>query len=376
MQRLTRFTLWAIVLVASAVSCAYVIFHPRFGQDPSGARLERIQQSLNYRNDEFQNIEPTIYFRGRASHRLRHGKAGRIGAVLAPLYSFLCKELQRPDVTIPSKKTPLHELDPNKDQLVWFGHSSYLIQIDGKRIIVDPVLSKVASPFLLPRAFAGSDTYTPQDIPPVDILFITHDHYDHLDYRTVRKLKFTTVVCPLGVGAHLERFGVDKSKIIELDWNESVKIDEFTIHCLTARHWSRRGYNRNKTLWGSFLVRSPSSFKIYIGGDSGYGTHFKAIGEIFGPVDLAILENGQYNKRWPQVHMKPEETQQAAQDLRAKAVLPVHFAKFSLSTHPWNESIEQTSNASADKSFRLLTPMIGEVVFFKDPTQTFKKWWR
>jgi L-ascorbate metabolism protein UlaG (beta-lactamase superfamily) len=239
------------------------------------------------------------------------------------------------------------------------------------------VLSEVSSPIPnFPNAYQGTSVYQPKDIPHVNFLFITHDHYDHLDYNTIKLLKFDFAICPLGVGAHLERFGVKKAKIIELDWDEVIQIDGFKIYCLTARHWSRRRYHRNQTLWASFLVETPTLFKVYIGGDGGYGSHFKGIGDKYGPIDVAFLENGQYNENWANVHMKPEETVQATNDLRAKVLVPVHFAKFSLAPHTWNDSIERTYQLMKGQQFRLVTPMIGEAVRIKDDHQKFKTWWR
>ncbi|MDR1907466.1 MAG: MBL fold metallo-hydrolase [Holosporales bacterium] len=336
-------------------------FHPKFGCDPKGKRLERIKLSRNYKNDRFVNIQPFVVTQKR------------------PVLKTLCKLIKRRtkcDVVIPSTKTDLGALDLSENVLVWFGHSSYFIQISQKRIIVDPVLSKVSSPIpCFPQAFQGSTVYKPNDIPHVDYVIITHDHWDHLDYRTITKLNFGKIICPLGVGAHLERFGIPEQNIIEMDWDECINIDDFKFYCLTTRHWSRRGSHQNKTLWASFLVEAPNSFKTFIGGDGGYGPHFSEIGRKFGEIDLAILENGQYNKNWTQNHMHPQEVARAAEELNAKTLLPVHYAKFSLSTHKWNEPVQRICDISRNRKYRLITPMIGEKVELMNKDQTFSNWW-
>jgi L-ascorbate metabolism protein UlaG (beta-lactamase superfamily) len=161
-----------------------------------------------------------------------------------------------------------------------------------------------------------------------------------------------------------------------LDWDESVEIDRnLMVHCLPARHFSGRGFLRNKSLWASFLIETSTSFKIFVSGDGGYGSHFSEFGYQFNGVDLAVLENGQYSKGWKNIHMHPWETIQAARDLHAKALLPVHMAKFSLSTHDWNDPLNEISELANGENFRILTPMIGEKVELKNDRQTFKKWW-
>jgi len=260
---------------------------------------------------------------------------------------------------------------------VWFGHSSYYLQIDGKKMLIDPVMSGSASPVsFTTRSFVGGDVYTTDDIPAIDYLFITHDHWDHLDYQTVTKLKSKVgkVITGLGTGAHLEAWGYSPSDIIEKDWNEEVVLDSgFIVTTAPARHFSGRGLKRNKSLWTSFIVKTPT-LKIFIGGDSGYDTHYKTIGENHGPFDLAILECGQYNAYWKYIHMMPEETVQAALDLNAKRLFPVHWGKFSLALHDWDEPIIKVVEESIKKNLPLVHPMIGEPVYLNDSLE-YKKWW-
>ena len=227
------------------------------------------------------------------------------------------------------------------------------------------------------KAFDGTDIYNAADIPEIDYLFITHDHWDHLDYKTILELKpkIRQVFCGLGVGAHLEYWGFNPDIITEMDWDEKADVgDGFSIRSATARHFSGRGLNRDKALWLSFILQTPNT-NIFIGGDSGYDTHFKAIGEAFGPFDLVILENGQYNKKWKFSHMFPAQVLQAAKDLRAEQLLPVHSGKFKLAEHPWDEPLSEIVRLNTDDNLRLLTPKIGQKVLLSDTLQSFTNWW-
>jgi L-ascorbate metabolism protein UlaG (beta-lactamase superfamily) len=279
---------------------------------------------------------------------------------------------------IPSVKTDLLALPVGRDVLVWFGHSSYFMQIDGKRILVDPVFSGNASP--VPgtlKAFKGTDIYTVDELPNIDFLIISHDHYDHLDYETIFKLKgkVDRVICGLGVGAHFEYWGYDPSRIIEKDWQDAVDLGMgFKVFVTPARHFSGRGFIRNNTLWCSYVLKTPT-MKIYIGGDSGYDTHFADIGNTFGPFDLAILENGQFNAAWRYIHMSPDEVLKAAQELKAKRLFPVHSSKFVLANHPWDYPLEEITRLNKQVNIPLATPMIGEIVDLKQPDQEFRQWW-
>jgi L-ascorbate metabolism protein UlaG (beta-lactamase superfamily) len=297
------------------------------------------------------------------------------------LRSFLFDKSKRlkPATILPSVKTDLHKLDPTEDVLVWFGHSSYFMQLDGKKILVDPVFSGNASP--IPnsmKSFKGSDIYTPGDIPEIDCLFISHDHWDHLDYKTIMQLKpkIKQIITGLGTALHLKHWGFNPSIITEKDWDKEIVLgDGFVVNTLPARHFSGRGLtNRQQSLWVSFAFKTPT-MNIFIGGDSGYDTHFKKIGRQFGPFDLAILECGQYNKNWRYIHSMPEEVVMAAKDLKTKKLLPVHWAKFPLAQHDWDEPIIKVTTLAAAENIPTITPMIGEKVTLKQSAQQFGKWW-
>lgn len=213
-------------------------------------------------------------------------------------------------------------------------------------------------------------------MPVIDYLFISHDHYDHLDYETILALKNKVkhVVCGLGVGAHFEHWGYSSEKIIEKDWNEKIEVeDNFTIFTESSHHESGRGFTRGQSLWMSYLIKTPN-LKIYISGDGGYDHRFKEIGEKFGPIDWAVMECGQYDKAWQSVHNLLEEVMQATLDLRAKNMIPVHNSKFTLGKHAWDEPLKKITALSKNKSYRLVTPMIGEQVDLNSNKQPFKLW--
>jgi L-ascorbate metabolism protein UlaG (beta-lactamase superfamily) len=304
----------------------------RFGRMPKGERLARIKQSPNFRDGAFQNQSVTPQLTDGATY-------GKV------MKEFLFGRPKRatPSSDIPSMKTDLLSLNRDENILVWFGHSSYFMQIDGKRILVDPVLSGSASPFsFMTKAFKGADRYTTDDLPAIDYLFLSHDHYDHLDYKTIVKLKpkVHKIICGLGTGEHLEYWGYDHERIIEKDWNESFELDHgFTVHTVPSRHFSGRWLKRNQALWTSFVLQTPG-LRIFIGGDSGYDKHFAEIGNTFGGFDLAIMENGQYNKNWKHIHLMPHEILQAAKELKAKRIFPVHSSKFVLGNHAWDAPLE------------------------------------
>ncbi len=360
----------ATISIILLISVSTIIFvqQTHFGKLPSGERLARIKKSPHYRDGAFQNLNPTPSLTEGVSYYEVLGE-----------FFFTKKERVKPVDSIPSMKTDLLGLSPERDVLVWFGHSSYFIQVDGKKILVDPVLSGSASPIsFTTRSFAGTDPYTIDDIPEIDYLFISHDHWDHVDYESLLKLKpkVKKVICALGVGEHFEHWGFDPATIIEEDWNTKIILDDgFTAHTVPARHFSGRGFSRNKSLWTSYVVATPS-MKIFIGGDSGYDTHFAEIGKNHGPFDLALLENGQYDKSWKYIHMMPEEVLEAARDLNARRLFPVHSSKFALGNHSWDDPWIRITERNKVMNVSLVTPIIGEPVYLKDSTQVFKEWWK
>lgn len=337
----------------------------RFGKHPQGERLQRIKNSPHYRDGSFKNVEKTSVNPDDVS-----------------MFTILKRMLNRPSSVRPSREIPnietnLFSLDPTKSVVVWFGHSSYFLQVHGFKILVDPVFSGNASPFrFFGKAFDGANHFNAEDIPPVDLLILTHDHYDHLDFPSINalKLRVSAIVTSLGVGEHLEAWGVKNEKITELDWWEDHEVmPNIKITATPSRHFSGRSFKRAQTLWSSFVLEIDD-FKIFIGGDSGYDNTFEKIGKKFGPFDLAFLECGQFGEYWPQIHMFPEQTAKAAVDLQAKKVIPVHWGKFVLSNHPWNEPIQRFAAAAGELGVNYIAPKIGEAVEF-DAEYNQEPWW-
>lgn len=335
------------------------------GKLPFGDILKRVSESEHFQSGSFQNLERTEMLAPNSSY-----------------WKMAVKYWQkpnsiRPSSPVPSVKINLKELDANRAQYVWFGHSSYLFLAGGKKILVDPVFSGYASPFpFAVQSFAGTDVYFPEDMPELDILLITHDHYDHLDYETMMKLypKAKTIIVPLGVSAHLLSWGVPKEKIIELDWFETKHIvPGFKLTATPTRHFSGRSILRNQSLWCSYVVEI-GEYKVFVGGDSGFGSVFTSIGKKYGPFDLAFLECGQYGDDWPSIHMRPEETALAAVTIGAKSFVPVHWGKFILSLHPWNDPIKRVLTASQSLKLNLQIPKIGESFDFNG-SGSVDGWW-
>ena len=335
------------------------------GATPSGKRLERIRQSANYRDGTFHNLHPTEITLKETSF------------VKMMIEFFTKPKNTTPASPVPSVRTDLKSLDSDVPTVIWLGHSSYLIRYRNTTVLVDPVLGGSASPFpFLVRSFPGSDIYTADDIPDIDITVITHDHYDHLDYKAIRALApRTRVFCTsLGVGAHLEYWGVPGERIVELDWWEEMQAAEgIRLTALPARHFSGRTLKRNRTLWSSFALKLDK-YNLFLGGDSGYDTHFADIGKKYGGFDIAVLEIGQYGRNWPYIHTVPEEAVRATADLGAGMLLPVHWGKFALALHEWNEPIQRAVSAARRQGVNITTPMIGEPVVL---TRSYPaaQWW-
>lgn len=356
-----------IIITLLVASGGFFLKQPQFGKEASGLRLERMKKSPNFVNNQFKNQIETIQIQGGGGF-----------FKIAKDFLFNKSERTRPKDIIPSKKFDLYNLKREENVFIWFGHSSYFIQVDGKRFLIDPVLDGNASPVsFTTKSFAGTDPYSPEDIPEIDYLLITHDHWDHLDYETLQTIKPNVgrVITGLGVGAHIEHWGYPEEKITELDWGEKIILaDGYELTAETARHFSGRAFNRNSTLWLSFVLKTPSK-KIYISGDGGYGPHFKQIGEKHGPFDLAFLECGQYNETWKFIHMMPEETVQASIDLSSSRFVPIHWGKFSISLHDWDDPIERVTKESKNRNANILHPVIGDKILLDSMTVT-PEWWK
>ncbi|MGP9017269.1 MBL fold metallo-hydrolase [Streptomyces sp. BR1] len=345
-----------------------------FGADPAGERLERIRRSPNFADGVFQNPEGA---RTRPS-----------GSMLEFAKIYFEKEqraLRAPTGNIPVHATTLADLAKPPAtglRLTWMGHSSVLAEIDGRRVLFDPVWGERCSPF----AFAGPKRLHPVPFPlaslgPVDVIVISHDHYDHLDLPTIRALAGTETVfaVPLGVGAHLELWGVPADRIHELDWNESTKVNGISLTATPARHFCGRGLrNQQHTLWASWAVAGPEH-RIYHSGDTGYFQGFKDIGAEHGPFDATMIQIGAYSHFWPDIHMTPAEGVRAHLDLQGGrphgVMLPIHWGTFNLAPHPWAEPGEWSVDAGEEAGQTVATPRPGEPF---EPTGVVPTdpWWR
>ena len=367
-MKILKRMLYSILIIIAAVVLFgwYYMSTPVFGKLPEGARLEKILKSPNYKDGEFQNLSPTP--------QMAEGHS-----MWKVMINFL---FNKPDNVsskqpIPVVQTDLKQLPLDKNVIVWLGHSSYFMILDHKTYLVDPVFSGNASP--VPgsnKSFKATYNYTINDMPNIDVLLISHDHFDHLDYPTIKALKsnIKQVVCGLGVGAHFEHWGYDAKIIHELDWYDAVTLyNDVLITATPARHFSGRTFKRNTSLFCSYVLQS-SNHKLFIGGDSGYDTHFKKIGDTYGPFDLAILENGQYNEAWRYIHTLPTEMPTIIKEINAKKILPVHAGKFALAMHDWKEPFRAIKKYQSEET-PILFPQIGVILNIDDSTQVFEDWW-
>jgi L-ascorbate metabolism protein UlaG (beta-lactamase superfamily) len=267
----------------------------------------------------------------------------------------------------------------SKTRFVWFGHSAFLLQMNGKNILIDPMFGDVPAPHPLlgGKRFSNGLPIEIEKLPKIDAVIISHDHYDHLDYGSIKKLhnKVDQFFTPLGLGNHLVEWGVAKEKITELDWWQEANFGTLNFVSTPAQHFSGRSFtDRDQTLWCSWVIQSETE-NIFFSGDSGYAAHFKEIGDKYGPFDFAMIECGQYNKLWPEIHMFPEETAQAGIDVQAKKVMPIHWGAFKLAQHSWTDPIERVIEKSKELNLKLVTPKIGEATFINDTESISGSWW-
>lgn len=371
------FLKWSILVLAILVAgiSIFTMVAPTFGGTPDANSLAKIAASKNHNGDVFVNRYPTqVATRNENS----------------PSWFDAINSLINPEENKnPNQPLPTQQIDKNaiaEGSFTWLGHSTVLFKTGGKTIITDPVFNAAAPVSFAVNPFPMTNAPRIDDLPELDAVLISHDHYDHLDYYAIKKLKekVAQFYVPLGIKAHLQRWGVPDAQITELDWYESVQLDGVEFILTPARHFSGRGlFDRFKTLWSSWVVKS-ADMTVYFSGDGGYSPDFKILGEKYGPFDMAFMEDGAYNADWAEIHMQPEKAAQAAADLDAKALLPIHWGKFDLALHRWTEPIERIAvaveqqnaglNEVGKQPMQLATPMIGEA-FTLDALPT-KQWWQ
>lgn len=346
----------------------YLSAMPQFGAKPSGERLARMEQSTHFQDGKFQNPVPTKMNTGPAD-----------------MWKDMKKYFGGNSNRTPGANLPVIQVDPQRAsvsaeeiRVTWFGHSASWLEMEGKNILLDPMLGPVSSPFesMGSKRFFQQLPIEIEDMPFLDAVIFSHDHYDHLDYGSILNLKDKTghFFTPLGVGAHLEAWGVPAENITELDWNESVDFGTLTLTTVPTRHFSGRGMTDSKrTQWCGWVLAGREQ-KVFFSGDSGYFEGFKRVGEQHGPFDLTLMECGQYGDSWPFIHMTPEETAQAHLDVKGKILLPIHWGGFSLSGHSWTDPIERLLAKAQEFNIQVTTPRIGEAVELGKPLPD-SKWW-
>jgi L-ascorbate metabolism protein UlaG (beta-lactamase superfamily) len=368
--KMTGIFILALVILVIISLILFLNFAPQIGAKPDGNRLERMKSSENFKLGKFHNTVTTKM----------DMKSGKMLGVM--LEFFKNDDSREPGEMLQTHKfsaLDFNDLSSDKLSFTWFGHSSILIKIDGKVFLIDPVFSERASmfSFMGPKRFPYSNYMNVDLLPEIDAVLISHDHYDHLDYKTMLKLKdkVNRFYVPLSVGAHLEKWGISSKKIVELNWWDSTDLGSISLVFTPSRHFSGRGLNnRFSTLWGSWVILGQNQ-RIFFGGDSGYFPGFKKIGEKYGPFKLAFLECGAYNENWSEIHMMPEETVQASLDLKSKLLMPIHWGKFNLALHPWKEPIQRAIKKGEELNVNIITPEIGELVILEDQLKT-AQWWK
>ena len=356
-----------ILILLLVVITLFLNLSPQFGKGSSKEQKESYALSENFREGKFKN---------------QH---------LSPMnvnYLKIIKELTK---TAPNRN-PVKDIQVQKidslaienhnngiTQLTWFGHSAFLLEMDGKKILIDPMLGEVPAPnpLLGPKRFSKELPIEIEKLPFIDAIILSHDHYDHLDYESIQKLKGKVgkYYTPLGLGNHLIAWGVDKEKIYELNWWDTIEFEGIELVCTPARHFSGRGlFDRGSTLWCSWVIKGKKD-NVFFSGDSGYDTHFKEIGEKYGPFDISLMECGQYNVDWKFIHMMPEETVLASLDLNSKLTLPIHWGGFTLAFHDWTDPIERILTKATELNMPITTPKIREQIIVGDSLFPTERWW-
>ncbi len=344
-------------------------FLKQFGGKVTKALKEKYSISKHWDGAKFNNLEETT-----------------MNISFQDMPGLIRKQLRgrndrAPKITLPIEKFDLDRFtyQSNEVKAIWYGHSALLLRIDQKNILIDPMLGPNASPIapFATKRFSENTLSIIDDLPEIDILLFSHDHYDHIDYESFKRLaaKVNKYFVALGVGRHLVRWGVDPEKITEFDWWQNAEIGELKITFTPSRHFSGRGVSdRAKSLWGGWVFKTPNH-NIYFSGDSGYGSHFEEIGKELGPFDFGFMECGQYNELWHAIHMYPEEAVQATIDAGVKVAMPVHWGAFSLAMHHWKEPIDRFLAEAKIKNLDIVTPSLGQI-FDLQSNGKDNFWWR
>lgn len=348
------------------VALIFTRISPVFGQRPTVVQQKRYLKFPYFKAPRFNNIIKPLIDSTLPDYQQSHAPTN---------------PNKRPKITLPVHKIDSKQLlkHPSKTRITWFGHSTLLFEFPKQLVLVDPMFSPYASPVqgVGSKRFQAELPLKLEDWPPVDTIVITHDHYDHLDYRSIKELKGKTkrFIVPAGVGAHLEKWGVSPSKIKEMGWWEELQLDGVKFIFTPTHHYSGRALNdRFHSLWGGWILDTTEE-RFFVSGDGGFGTHFKYIGTKYGPFDLAFIECGQYSRNWPQNHLFPPQSIQAALDVRAKIAMPIHWGSFALGFHDWNSPAERFTELALAQNLPVLVPEIG-ASFDLEQQPALSYWWR
>lgn len=373
MKTLWKITKWGLyifggaILIVTLITFLFMTFSPQFGGKISKVQKAEFEKLDHYEDGKFINklpIDMDISFKSIIE---------------------MSKEMFSPhEEVVPKKRIDVNDADLstlNNDSLnniTWLGHSSFYIKFEDQSILIDPIFSDYAAPhqWFGRKRFNDKMPFELSEIEEVDVLIISHDHYDHLDYKTIDELKdkVKRFVVPLGVGAHLKAWKITEDRITELDWWDECELGSVKYVLTPSRHASGRGMtDQSATLWGSWCFISDNQ-RIYFSGDGGYDDHFKQIGEKYGPFDFAMLECGQYNEKWEGMHMYPEETVQAGIDVQAKVMMPIHWGAFSLAPHAWYEPVERFKKQADLDKVNYCLPQIGSTIHIGDKSEQ-REWW-
>jgi L-ascorbate metabolism protein UlaG (beta-lactamase superfamily) len=364
--KVVRRTLASLAVMALLAIAAGCHLFQTLGENPSEEERAAYARLPYFKDGRFQSPEPVPSYPERSTGR---GPSGWI--------RFALPNPNAPDAPLPKAALDASSFAAAPAELAawWLGHSSLIVELEGKRFLVDPVFGNAAPIPGIVRRFTDAPIGRDQ-LPPLDYVLITHDHYDHLEYATMRALRDREIrfVVPYGVGAHLRKWGIAAERIHEIGWGETYDAGEFSIASERTIHYSGRTFaRRNTTLWTSYALKGRR-WRVFISGDSGYGEHFRDIGAKHGPFDLAFIEIDGWNPGWPKTHMFPEEVIRTYRDIGARAMVPVHWGVFDLARHPWDESIRMLADLAAKAGdVKLLTPMMGEKLL---PGENVSKaWW-
>ncbi|MDY8136030.1 MBL fold metallo-hydrolase [Aquimarina sp. 2201CG5-10] len=356
-----------IIVIATTL---FIKLSPEFGGKATKEQKAIYATSDNYKDEKFVNkneVQLDMSFRD-------------MGKSIIGYFKPQPKTVPKENLSV-KKIDSLNIVEHNgKTRLIWFGHSTFLLQMNAKNILIDPMFGEVPAPHPLlgSKRFSKELPIEVEKLPEIDAVLISHDHYDHLDYGTIKKLKSKVKMfyTPLGVGAHLQEWGIAKERIVELDWWQETTFEDLIFRCTPAQHFSGRGLtDRTKTLWSSWIIQSQTE-NIFFSGDSGYASHFKEIGEKYGPFDFAMIECGQYNEMWPDIHMFPEETAQAGLDVKAKTVMPIHWGAFKLAMHTWTDPVKRVTEKAKELNIDIITPQIGTSILLEDLITSSSSWWK